>query len=197
MPEKLQSAWMWLTESYPTIAGAVASIAATVGGWLKWGVPKWRQFMSALDAAQSVHQEFGTAGGKAIREILTSLNDRVSIQALEIRVKERRAGIAMYICDPDGQCTEGSLLLAEWWGMSESELKGYGWTKPIKDGRRVYENWKFSVTNMLPYRESYTVAPCNGGAEFEIETEAFPVLASDKKTVLCYVGYVAKKAAKS
>jgi hypothetical protein len=195
MPDRLQSAWDWVLDNYPTLSAAVGGAAAAIGWWIKRGVSRWRRFLAAIDAANSIHQEFGTAGGKAIREILTSMNDRVSIQALELRVKERRAGIAMYVCDPDGQCTEGSLLLAEWWGMSESELRGYGWTKPVKDGRRVYENWKFSVANNLPYRESYTVAPCNGGAEFDVETEAFPVLAGDKKTVLCYVGYVAKRVA--
>jgi PAS domain S-box-containing protein len=101
-----------------------------------------------------------------------------------IGVSEETLGLAVYVCDTEGSCTDANHKLCKLFGRSKTDMLGYGWLGSIEedDRERVRRNWLRSVTMGQPYFERYRI---NG---IEYRTRAYRM--QQGRETLYYVGVV-------
>jgi PAS domain-containing protein len=115
-----------------------------------------------------------------IAEAVSRLEDN-QMEAKELRrIQAERDGTAYYRCRPDGRAYEVSQPLCELFGLTETEMlanDGAGWVAAIENPTDTWHHWVASVTNNLPYEDSYIVVnkSTKPPTKVKVNTKASPV----------------------
>jgi len=101
-----------------------------------------------------------------------------------IGIAQEAMGLAVYICDETGACTDANYELCKLFGQGKKDMLGYGWLNSIdaNDQQRVKRNWLRSIALGSAYFDDYSVngIPCR--------TRAYRMQAGTE--TLYYVGVV-------
>lgn len=113
--------------------------------------------------------------GSRVEQIFLALDDiRGSIWTLTARAQLsfENSPIPSYECDKHGDCIAVNPAWCKLFGVSEHHMLGNGWLDVIEneDRERVMENWRNSITNRLPHRESYRAVNRQTGAIIQCES---------------------------
>lgn len=174
------------------------TIATAAITFLKWGWPKIRPFVenvnyitvNGIHVIKDIEHHLGKEAGKVLKEMLLKNKIEMLVDELRLNIIENNIGLGIFIFNPEGSCTYSNKTLAKMFGLSQSEMIGHGWVGPIVDKEKAFNNWKFSVSHKVPYRDEYTVRA--NGSEHKFYAEAEPSIDDKTNEVLGYVGIVKK-----
>lgn len=181
------------------IATIIAYLIAIIGGlysFFKWGWPKISPYFynqiylhqAGVHVIKDIEKQFGKEAGRVIKDLLREKGLEIVIDEMRLNIIENAIGLGIYICSSDGRCTYANKTLSKMFGLSQQEMIGNGWLKPIVDKQTAYTNWKRSVDHNIPYEDIYEV---NVDGEIKkYHTQAEPSMDEDKTIILGYVGTI-------
>lgn len=184
------------TKDIIIVSSYILGIIGALYTFFKWAWPRiiphivnqWYYYDTGVHVIRDIEQTFGKSAGRVIREIINNRAQEMAIDEMRLNIIENAVGLGIYICNVDGECTYANKTLAKMFGLSQEEMKGYSWIGPIVDKQTAYANWKFAVSNGIPYRDTYEVKV--NGEIFKYHTEAEPSMDENEKIKLGYVGIV-------
>ena len=181
-----------LVDSVAELWGYIAAVFGVAIGCYKYGGRVYASVMGVYRLSSGIHKHYGAEPWKKIIE-LEGLNS-ISVRIGELRslLIENHLGLAVFICQPTGECESANEQLAELFGLDHSEFTGYGWLAGIvpEDRERVHRNWTYCVINKLPYSADYTVENMRTGQKVKCTAKSYPVFFDGK--VVRYVGTVTR-----
>lgn len=143
----------------------------------------------ALDAQFKTH--FMPNGGGSFADSLSRIEDRMSLLQQEKRISMIAGGIAEFISDTHGQCTEVNRVYCELLGVQPSEVMGAGWTNFVHSDDRdaVYASWLSAVSKGTEWHmPSYRFVRKND-EELECSGSAYPLRYKGRE-IHGYVGFI-------
>mgnify|MGYP002134661587 CR=1 FL=1 len=143
----------------------------------------------AVDAAQNLYGD----DAAAVVAYWWLLKKNIAVLDLRQRLLESNLGLAIFVCNPEGDCEYVNEELGELFGLDKADCKGFGWLEAVipVERKTVHENWVFSVKQEIPYECDYHVKNVRSGEIFLVLAKGYPVLKHDGE-VLCYVGSVTR-----
>jgi PAS domain-containing protein len=152
-----------------------------------------------LESQKSVNESVAMAVAQfaKIGETVTRLEDN-QIEAKELRrIQAEQSRTAYYRCRPDGRAYEVSQPLCELFGLTEAEMltnDGAGWVAAIEHPTEAWGHWVASVTNNLPYEDSYVVInrSVKPVTKTKVSTRAWPVRGADGR-LMSFYGVVSRE----
>jgi PAS domain S-box-containing protein len=159
--------------------------------FFKWVIPSAKYFLRFILSANSIYHHFGADAGLKIKRILAELQSSSSLMQVKQDLLSKHLDLGIYVTSAEGQFIAANPTLCDLFGMDEKDFHGTGWLKAVKDKLLVFEHWKISRANEIPYTDSYVVINQRDGEEYKVYTEAYPVKTGDG-TLLCYVGFTKK-----
>lgn len=169
----------------------VFGLLGSIFVFFKWVIPFIKYLFNFFLSANSIYRNFGSDSGVKIKRILVDLQSSSSLMQVKQDLLSKHLDLGIYVTSADGQYIAANPTLCELFGLDEREFHGTGWLKPVKDKIRVFEHWKISRNNEIPYNDSYIIVNQRTNEELSIYTEAYPVKTNDG-TLLCYVGFAKK-----
>jgi PAS domain-containing protein len=99
--------------------------------------------------------------------------------------------VAIFECDPSGECTHANRVLCNLFEMSRSEMMINGWLEGILPADRipVFNAWHEAIGVMVPYEANYTVRGVDSGKLTKVKAMAVP-LRNRHGEVVSYFGTV-------
>lgn len=152
-----------------------------------------RRVLFAYRAATAAQELYGD-DAEAVVAYWWMLKKNIAVLDLRQRLLESNLGLAIFVCNPDGDCEYVNEELGTLFGLDRADCKGFGWLEAIIPSERkaVHDAWIYSVKQEIPYEYEYTVKNLRTGAIFAAVARGYPVVKHDDK-VLCYVGSVTRK----
>ncbi len=139
---------------YPACAGAA---------WWAWA--KLRQL-------GAIHKAIMPNGGGSLLDRVGAIEDDLVVLRDGQRARDDANGsgeVHTFECQSDGICLYASRSLAGLFGLSQEEMRGYGWLDAIdgaSERQRVQANWMAALANGSPYRDTYRVHNRRTGERF-------------------------------
>jgi PAS domain S-box-containing protein len=99
--------------------------------------------------------------------------------------------VAIFECDPSGECIHANRSLCNLFEMSRSDMIGNGWLEGILPADRitVFNVWRETIGAMVPYESTYTVRGVDSGKLTRAKVMAVP-LRNRHGEVVSYFGTV-------
>lgn len=179
-----------------TILGYLIAIIGGIFSFFKWIWPKIGPYFynqiylhqAGVHVIKDIEKQFGKEAGRVIKELLRERGLEIVIDEMRLNIIENAIGLGIYICSADGRCTYANKTVAKMFGLSQAEMLGNGWLKPIVDKQTAYQNWKRCQEHNIPYDDTYEVSV--DGEIKKYWTQAEPSMDEDKTIILGYVGIV-------
>lgn len=168
---------------------ALAAMSRFCQKCYRWFWPKMQSWGKNMAMAEDLRRNFGDDVGGKLRDILTKYS--VTIGQLEMRLTtlETQAGIGVYACDANtGECRVSNPVLAEMFGLSREEMKGWGWTVAVVNAEAVRQKWITACRLGVPYHDTYEVENQRTKERFFVQTAAY--LPNDPYDSTTYSGWV-------
>ncbi len=181
---------MQIKDALETIA-IVFTILGTIFVFFKWLIPFAKYLLGLILSVNSIYSHFGSNSGAKIRKVLVELQSSSSLMQVKQDLLSKHLNLGIYVTSAEGQFIAANPTLCDLFGMDEKDFHGTGWLKAVKEKLQVFEHWKMSRANEIPYSDSYIIINQRTNEECEVYTEAYPVKTSDG-TLLCYVGFAKK-----
>lgn len=182
-----------------TILAYGVAIIGGIYSFFKWGWPKISPLIynyfylhsTGINVIRDIEAHFGKEAGKVLRDVIREKGLEIVIDEMRLNIIENTIGLGIFISDATGKCTYANKTLAKMFGRSQHDMLGYGWLSPIVDKQTAYNNWRFSIDNITPYRDTYSINSDNGVTIMYAEAE--PSMDEEGNVILGYVGIVKPK----
>lgn len=138
---------------------------------------------------KDIEDHFGAEAGAIIKKLISDKGYSILLSQKRLDIIENAINIGIYLCDASGKCTYTNKVLAEMFGLQQSDMLGYGWLQPIIDKQKTHYNWRFSVDNKIPYKDEYEIEV--DGETKQCYTEAIQSI--EDGIVIGFVGFVRYK----
>lgn len=181
------------------IANIIVYAIAIIGSFysfIKWVWPRLSPYFynqiylhqTGTHIIRDIEKQFGKEAGRVIKDLLKEKGLEIVIDEMRLNIIENAIGLGIYICSSDGKCTYANKTLAKMFGLSQTEMLGNGWLKPIINKQEAHSNWKRSVEYNIPYEDTYELKV--DGEIKKYHTQAEPSMDEDRTVILGYVGTV-------
>lgn len=172
------------------VLAIVSTVAGAVWAFCRWGLRWGSAGIRGLLLSDQLHSRYSDPVAvfeRHTRETAAKIgeHDRAILLLLD------HCGIAVYVCDADGQCIGVNRHLCELLGLSEDEAIGSGWTRALgPDAARVLTAWNETIETGAEYRVDYTVR-YRDHTSVECESEAWRIEVGGE--IVRYYGVVRRK----
>ena len=142
--------------------GAAATVIYTLYKFVYPHVKKTKEKykfynQEGYDIVRNIETHFGVEAGKVLRDILAKKGYDIILNQARLNIIENAIGLGIFICNKEGKCTYANKTLASMFGLQQEDMLDYGWATHIVDKQKAINNWNFSVSNAVPYSDSYEV----------------------------------------
>lgn len=169
------------------ITGTLA-LSAVLHKWAKEQITKRDQLVQTRKNIELAVAEIPKMGEQLTRS-LDALTQQIAIIRYRQNTADRHNEICTFFCEPDGKCQEVSQALCNLFGLSEDEMLGFGWAKPIEDNPKHIAVWKAAVDNDYPYADEYIINNVTTRRRFRCQVAA-DIIRNTRGEALGYCGCV-------
>jgi PAS domain S-box-containing protein len=130
-----------------------------------------------LNVPSGMVSAIGEKPGDIISQSLKALVKSSALRRIEVQLIQEKLQMGFYLCSPEGHCIETNPYLDNLFGLTSSEMAGYGWLSVVVDHQKhhVAQEWNASISLGLPYRARYQIENPRTKQRVWVKTSAFVI----------------------